>query len=414
MLCGMFPGYTRYSRYRTVGLGRCEEINVGMPPIHARLLPNVAFVQKGSLNTQTCFISFTGSMTARMFYNYVSNGLIPWLKREKVRRPVLFFVDCHASHMGIELSQVCEEEGVILYALPPKTTHLLQPAAVAIFSPLMAVWKQMVANRRLQPQDVNLPGTRADVAPFMQLALQQVASSTISDGFRECGLFPLDADAPDYGKLQPSQAPQSGASAEAGDAVDDSDDEQPSVVDQCDIQESKPSAAEHPFGTGRRSVTPPPVIVLKVNSSSPDFDSFAEEVSTEVPQSPPSKRSKPESLSPGASSSETHEYHESDSDAGSDLSVRDSPDHPSTSENASGSSRRSGRRTARRQDDDWRCRRCGASWEAEDAAGVRARWIECDSCSSTMHVKCIAPLHRAYYPYLHTASVVRFICEWCA
>ena len=45
---------------------------------------------------------------------------------------MLLFMDGHKSHMTLELSKFCEENGIILYALPPSTIHIMQPADVSV------------------------------------------------------------------------------------------------------------------------------------------------------------------------------------------------------------------------------------------------------------------------------------------
>ncbi|KAJ8929036.1 hypothetical protein NQ314_018305 [Rhamnusium bicolor] len=74
--------------------------------------------------------SETGWMRSDVFFEYVANGLNDWLTRQNIQKPVLFLVDWHRSHMSIELSRFCDENGIIIYALPPNATHLLQPADV--------------------------------------------------------------------------------------------------------------------------------------------------------------------------------------------------------------------------------------------------------------------------------------------
>ncbi|KAJ8914047.1 hypothetical protein NQ315_017566 [Exocentrus adspersus] len=54
--------------------------------------------------------------------------------------------DGHKSHMTLPLSRFCKQQDIILYALPPNTTHILQPADVSVFKPMKQEWKDTVKN----------------------------------------------------------------------------------------------------------------------------------------------------------------------------------------------------------------------------------------------------------------------------
>lgn len=69
--------------------------------------------------------SESGWMRSDIFFEYVANGLKNLILGQNIENPVLFFVDGHRSHMSIDLSQFCDDNGIILYALPPNATHLM-------------------------------------------------------------------------------------------------------------------------------------------------------------------------------------------------------------------------------------------------------------------------------------------------
>ncbi|KAJ0181661.1 hypothetical protein K1T71_002383 [Dendrolimus kikuchii] len=80
--------------------------------------------------------SESGWMRSDIFFEYVSNNFNTWLAEKGIKKPVILFIDGHKSHMTLPLSLFCEENGIILYALPANTTHMLQPADVSAFRPL--------------------------------------------------------------------------------------------------------------------------------------------------------------------------------------------------------------------------------------------------------------------------------------
>lgn len=83
-------------------------------------------------------------MRGDIFYEYVANYFNKWVIENHLRKPILLLIDGHKSHMTLALSEFCDENRIILYALPLNTTHILQPADVSIFKPIKQKWKNTV------------------------------------------------------------------------------------------------------------------------------------------------------------------------------------------------------------------------------------------------------------------------------
>lgn len=56
--------------------------------------------------------------------------------------PILLIYDGHGSHVTLEMIDKARENNIILYCLPPHTTHRLQPCDVGAFSPLKRAWNK--------------------------------------------------------------------------------------------------------------------------------------------------------------------------------------------------------------------------------------------------------------------------------
>ena len=58
------------------------------------------------------------------------------------QRPVLLLLDGHSSHYHPPTIRKAASNGVILFCLPPHTTHLAQPLDKCCFSPLKKAWNE--------------------------------------------------------------------------------------------------------------------------------------------------------------------------------------------------------------------------------------------------------------------------------
>ncbi|KAJ2937645.1 hypothetical protein O0L34_g19319 [Tuta absoluta] len=139
-----------------------------------------------------------GWMTSRVFYGYIANNLIPYLRKSNVKFPALVLIDGHKSHITYEVSQLCKDNDIILYALHPNATHIIQPADVSVFRPLKNSWRKIVDKWKADTGFRVV--TRAQFAPLLKTAMKAVTLEIICHGFRKCGLYPFNADAIDYSK----------------------------------------------------------------------------------------------------------------------------------------------------------------------------------------------------------------------
>lgn len=119
-----------------------------------------------------------GWMTAEAFFEYISDDFNKWLIQEGIPKPVIVFIDGHKSHMSLPLSEFCDSNGIILYALPPNTTHMLQPADVSVFRPLKQEWKSTVRRWLNRPENINSTVTKLNFCTLFQDTLQGTNMTT--------------------------------------------------------------------------------------------------------------------------------------------------------------------------------------------------------------------------------------------
>ena len=76
--------------------------------------------------------SDSGLIDTDLFVSWVKKI---FLKDVVSQRPVLLLVDGHKSHINLDVIYLCQQNGIILFCLPPHMTHAhaLQPLDVSVF-----------------------------------------------------------------------------------------------------------------------------------------------------------------------------------------------------------------------------------------------------------------------------------------
>lgn len=136
--------------------------------------------------------SETGWMDSELFVSWLQTVFIPDIEQRQVKKPVILLVDGHKTPMTIEASDICKENGIILYCLLEHASHLIQPCDLRLFASLKESWK--IALREWQIEHIGQYVTKFKCAFIFKRAWQ--ASSKVENavnGFRDAGLFPLDA-----------------------------------------------------------------------------------------------------------------------------------------------------------------------------------------------------------------------------
>lgn len=141
--------------------------------------------------------SESGWMTGETFYEFISNIFYPWLLETNSAFPVILFIDGHASHLTLHVSQFCDEHKIILVALLPNSTHKIQPMDVSVFRTLKAGWKEIVQEWRLQNYN-NPILKKIHFSPLLRQTLEKrISPQILQNGFRKCGIYPWDPKAVD-------------------------------------------------------------------------------------------------------------------------------------------------------------------------------------------------------------------------
>ena len=117
----------------------------------------------------------------KSFLDYISLVFNPWLSDNQVQRSVLVFVDGHKSHLSPETVEFCASNGIILVALYPNSTHMIQPLDESVFKSLKGLREK--AKRTWKASNSNQAITKKSFPKVFKSALDQIRDNTVKNGF---------------------------------------------------------------------------------------------------------------------------------------------------------------------------------------------------------------------------------------
>ena len=132
-----------------------------------------------------------GWMTQELFYQWFKQH---FLKYAPGTRPLLLLVDGHSSHYCPDFIRMAAAERVLVFVLPPHTSHLSQPLDKGCFSPLKVYWRQACQRFYTAHPGINI--TSYDfVTLFSEAWSQAMTLKNITASYRVTGIYPYDKSA---------------------------------------------------------------------------------------------------------------------------------------------------------------------------------------------------------------------------
>ena len=136
-------------------------------------------------------LSSNGWMTSDLFYYWFQCHFLEYIPPA---RPVLLLLDGHSSHYCPETIKLAAESKVIVFALPPHTTHITQPLDKGCFSPLKVAWREECHNFSTKN-----PGRVVTQVEFCEIFSKSwhkaVSPPNIIASFKATGIYPFNRSA---------------------------------------------------------------------------------------------------------------------------------------------------------------------------------------------------------------------------
>ena len=168
--------------------------------IYPKAFPGGAYTFRGP-DDAVYAKSESGWVDSELFYAWMQKI---FLVHAVHQRPVFLLVDGHSSHMILDLIDLARENNIILFCLPPHTTHLLQPLDVSVFKSLKDHFYRSL--RAFCFVKRNVVVSKKEFASVVKEPFEKAFSiSNVKAGFKKCGIYPFDPNVIDQSKLKPSE-----------------------------------------------------------------------------------------------------------------------------------------------------------------------------------------------------------------
>ena len=131
----------------------CANSNV-VPP--AVLFPVVNFTPEYSIGfPDNFYLGFTknGWIETSQFYTWLTNHFVNYIP---TLRPIVMLLDGHSSHIDFYVVEFCAANGILLFRLPPHSSHALQPADRGFFGSFKSNFSKEVTKFTMQYPGVSV------------------------------------------------------------------------------------------------------------------------------------------------------------------------------------------------------------------------------------------------------------------
>lgn len=116
-------------------------------------------------------------------FNFISWFKTMFVKAvAKEEKPLLLLFDGHNSHISYDLIEMAKSHGIILFCLPPHTSHRLQPLDVGFFAPFKTVWRSQLKDWARMTNHMAV--TKPVFPALLKQAWERATTSSLVGGFK--------------------------------------------------------------------------------------------------------------------------------------------------------------------------------------------------------------------------------------
>lgn len=141
-------------------------------------------------------MSSNGWSNSEVFTHYLTTHFATYagLRTQEDGHKTLILYDGHRSHVLLTLTEWAKEHNVILFVLPPHSSHLTQPLDVGVFGPFKRMLHAECQTYMRQHPGISI--TKHDIAKLTATPYTRALSTeNLVSAFRKTGVFPLNKHA---------------------------------------------------------------------------------------------------------------------------------------------------------------------------------------------------------------------------
>lgn len=146
--------------------------------------------------------SDSGCINSELFKKWFLKHFLPCAPKE---RPLLLIFDGHRSPVNLEVVEAARKEDIILLCLPPHCSHILQPLDAGLFVLLKQRFVVLIGDGCAT--DSHFAVSKKEFSGVFKGTYQVVEEEegirTVKEGFRKCGIYPLNHYVINEGHLMP-------------------------------------------------------------------------------------------------------------------------------------------------------------------------------------------------------------------
>ena len=144
-----------------------------------------------------------GYSNTDIFSQYVKSHFLKYVQRRDPKQYIILIYDGHRSHISLGLIESAKLNKIILFVLPPHTSHILQPMDVRCFGPFEVLYQSEVKKFTRQTCDNSV--TRYDICSLICKAYDKaLQTDNLRAAFRRTGIYPFARNSVSEELLMPS------------------------------------------------------------------------------------------------------------------------------------------------------------------------------------------------------------------
>ena len=178
---------------------RSQVTVVGCISAGGQILPPMVIWNRKTLPPQLAHMELPGTIYG-LAKGWIDQTLFDlWFRKHFLQyvptdRPLLLLLDGHSSHYCPDTIKLAAEEGIIVFTIPPHSSHITQPLDKGMYGPLKVAWRQ-VCHQYLTEN----PGSSITKHNFSSLLsrawLQSMSAKHAIEGFKTTGVYPPNRNA---------------------------------------------------------------------------------------------------------------------------------------------------------------------------------------------------------------------------